>query len=85
MELQSLWLASKIFPKLSVSLLLMNGMVSPDRVKRYFSCTRPFFSTNDLDLLALKLIRPHVMSFSRPWRILLVPATDAVVMVRTSV
>lgn len=85
MELESLWLASNIFPKLFPGLSVMDRMVSPDRVKRYFSCIRPFFSTNDLELLSLKLILPHVMSFSRPWRIHLVLATDAVVMVRSSV
>ena len=85
MELASLRLASKTFPKLFTGCSEIDGIVSPASVKRNLSTTRPFFSTNDLDLLGLKLILAHAMSFSRPWRIHLVPGTEDVVMVRSSI
>lgn len=47
--------------------------------------TRHLFTTKDLDLLVLKLIFAHVMRFSRPQRIQLVPGTADMVMVRSSI
>lgn len=61
-----------------------DGMITPDRAKQTLSTTCPFFSTNDQDLLGLKLILAYVMSFSRPWRLHLMLGTNGVVMVRSS-
>lgn len=78
-------LESNTFPRLLTSYSVMVGMVTPARVKQNLSTTCPFLSTKDLDFLGLKLILAHVMSFSRPWRIHLVPGTEDVMMVRLSI
>lgn len=52
-------------------------------VKKNFSVTYPFFNTRDLDFAGLKLMHAKVISSSRPFRIHLLPRTDAVVTVRS--
>lgn len=48
-----------------------------------FSSTFPFFSNSDLDLVGLKCIRAHSISFSRSCKIHQHPRTDSVVTVRS--
>ncbi len=85
MAAESFRLESKSFPKLLTGCSVMVGMTVPETEKWNLSTTFPFFSTMDLDLEGLKLILAQVMTLSSPCRIHLLPGTDVVVMVRTSI
>ena len=63
----------------------MVGMTVPEMEKRNLSFTFSLFSTMDLDLEGLKIILAQVMSLSSLCRIHLLPGTDVVVMVRSSI
>lgn len=76
-------LQSKSFPKLLTGCSDNVGMIVSEIVKRNLT-TFPFFSTKDLDFDGLKLILAHEMSFSSPCKIHLLPGTDDVVTVRSS-
>lgn len=84
MEVESLRLQSKYFPRLFTGRSVMDGMVAPDREKRNLSTISPLLTTSEFDFTGLKLIFAQVMSFSRPWRIHPLPGTDVVVTVRSS-
>ena len=60
------------------------GIIVPAIEKRNLSAVLPFFMTNNLDLAGLNFILAHTISFSRLRRIDLLPITDVVVTIRSS-
>lgn len=62
---------------------VMVGMVIHLLLKGKVSSTFPLFSTSDLNLAGLKLIRAYSLSFSTTWIILLKPDSNSVVSVRS--
>ena len=82
--LVSLSVVSKIFPRLFTGHSYKVGIIVPAIEKRNLSAVLPFFMTNDLDLAGLNFILAHAISFSRLRRIHLLPMTDVVVTVRSS-
>lgn len=82
MAAESFRLKSKSFRKLLPGCSVMVGMSVPEMEKQKWSTTFLFFSNMDFDLEGLKLILAQVMS---PSRIHLLPGTNVVVMVRSSI
>ena len=82
--LVSLSVVSKIFPRLFMGHSVKVGIIVPAIEKRNLSAVLPFFMMNDLDLAGLNFILAHAISFSRLRRIHLLPMTDVVVTVRSS-
>ena len=83
--LASLNVLLKIFPRLFTGHSDKVGIVVLDSEKQKLSTILLFFMTNNLDLAGLNFILTHAISFSRLRRIYLLPITDVVVTVRSSI
>ena len=82
--LVSLSVVLKIFPRLFTGQSDKVGIFVPAIEKRNLSAVLSFFMTNNLDLAGLNFILAHSISFSRLRRVHLLPITDIVVTVRSS-
>ena len=83
-SLVSLGVVSKIFPWLFTGHSDKVGIIVPAIEKRNLSAVLHFFMTNDLDFAGLNFILAHAISFSGLCRIHLLPITDVVITVKSS-
>ena len=83
--LVSLNVMLKIFPMFFTGYSDKLDFIVLDSENRKLSAVLPFFMTNGLDLACLNFILDYAISFSRLCRIHLLPITDVVVTVRSSI
>ena len=84
MDIVSLRLLSKIFPRLFTDYSAMVGIGVSEIEKQNLFTTLPFSKTKNFDFSVLKDILAHPISFSSPFRMHLHPGTDSMATVQLS-